>query len=517
MPVHRHRDRGAPSLRTRPAPDRREVRAPAEAAISATLTCAPTLEELRRIRGVARYLEVRADLAGDLAPDELRAGFDGGLVYTLRSADRGGREDASATSRRRRLESAAERYDLVDLELGRDLDPGLLARIPPHRRRISWHGPPATLAELRARFERMTEVPARLYLLAPAAVTVADGLAPLRLLGELGRTDVTAFATGHAGTWSRLLAPRLGARVIYGRLHDETEPGPISVGRLIADFGLPMMGRLRDLYGLVGGSVEHSLAPRIYNKGFRALGLPALCLPFSTADFDLFWRELAERGLPGLGIAPHGLTVVAPHKEAALEVATLSTQGAREAGAANSLVRAGGSWHAATTTRLLDPLADAGIHPSGRRVAVVGCGGAGRSIAGELHRGGAEVTIVNRGSQRGSFASRLLSLPWTALADFSPGDFDLIVHATPLADEIPFDPGAIASGAAVADLVYRDGTETALIAASRARGITALDGRRILASETAGQFELMTGQPMPPDAVSVAAAEADALGRVSGT
>src|SRR5688572_31310743 len=103
MPAHRHRDRGAASLRTRAAPGRREIGGPAEAAISATLTAAPTPEELRRIRGVARYLEVRADRAGDLDPGELRDGFDGGLVYALRSADRGGEEDGSATSRRRRL------------------------------------------------------------------------------------------------------------------------------------------------------------------------------------------------------------------------------------------------------------------------------------------------------------------------------------------------------------------------------------------------------------------------------
>jgi 3-dehydroquinate dehydratase/shikimate dehydrogenase len=289
----------------------------------------------------------------------------------------------------------------------------------------------------------------------------------------------------------------------------------MSVDRLASDYGLPMMGRLRDLYGMVGASVAGSLAPRIYNKGFRALGLPALCLPFPAADFGAFWSELVASGLPELGIAPRGLTVVTPHKEAALDVATLSTPGAREAGAANSLVRAGGAWYAATSTRLVDPLLRAGLDPRGRRTAVVGCGGAGRSIAGELQRGGADVTLVNRGTPRGEYACSLLGLPWTPLAHFAPGEFDLIVHATPLADEVPFDPGEISSRAAIVDLAYREGMETALIAAARARGLAALDGRRVLAGETACQFELMTGQPMPPDAVSIAAARPDALGSVT--
>ena len=292
----------------------------------------------------------------------------------------------------------------------------------------------------------MAAVSARLYLLAPVAATVADGLAPLKLLAELARTDVTAFATGSAGTWSRLLAPRLGARVVYGRLHDGGGPGPMSVGRLASDYGLPMMGRLRDVYGIVGGSVGASLAPRIYNKGFRALGLPALCLPFSAADFEPFWSELVERGLPELGITPRALTVVTPHKEAALEVATLRTIGADEAGAANSLVRAGRSWQAATTTRVVAPLEAADIDPGGRRAAIVGCGGAGRSVAAELHRAGAGVTLVNRGNPRGGFASELLGLPWVSLEEFAPEEFDLIVHATTLADEVPFDPTRVAAG-----------------------------------------------------------------------
>jgi 3-dehydroquinate dehydratase/shikimate dehydrogenase len=485
---------------------RREIRRPGEAAISVTLTEAPRPRDLAQVRGIARHLEVRADLAGEVDPRGLRERFEGGLVYSLRSAERGGKARDSIAERRRRLLAAAECYDVVDLELDRDLDAALLDRIPPERRRISWHGPATSLDELRARFARMAEVPARLYLLAPAAATVADGLAPLQLLAELGRSDVTAFATGPAGTWSRLLAPRLGARVIYGRLRERPGPGPMSVNRLSSDYGLPMMGHLRDLYGIVGGSVAGSLAPRIYNKGFRALGLPAICLPFATADFSLFWNELVERGLPGLGIAPRGLTVVTPHKEEALELVTLSTVGARAAGAANSLVRAGHSWQGATTTRIAEPLETAGIDPAGQRAAIVGCGGAGRSVAAELDRAGADVTLINRGASRGEYASRLLGMPWMPLGEFAPEEFDVIVHATTLDAETPFETSRIAESAVVVDLVYRESGETALMTALRARGLRALDGRAVLAGETARQFELMTGQPMPPDSVAIAAA-----------
>jgi 3-dehydroquinate dehydratase/shikimate dehydrogenase len=497
-----------PLVRYRATPRPAAIGRAREAAISVTVTEEPSADELAQIAGIARHLEVRADLAGDLDPGPLRERFEGSLTYSLRSAERGGRSDASPEERRARLTAASEHYDLVDLEHDRDMRPEILDLIPARRRRISWHGDPVGPGELRARFERMTAVPARLYLLAPRAETAAGGLPPMKLLASLDRRDVTAFATGPAGVWSRLLAPRLGARLTFARLRESEGPGPMTLRRLSSDYGLPVMGRLRDLYGLVGGSVAPSLAPRIYNKGFRALGLPALCVPFAVSDFHRFWSELVEDGLPSLGIAPRGLTVVTPHKESALEVADLSTVGAREAGASNSLVRAGRGWQAATTTRVVDPLEAAGINPAGRRVAIVGCGGAGRSVAAELIRAGAEVTIVNRGARRGDYASELLRLPWVPLADFSPRPFDLIVHATTLSDESPFDVGAIEPGTAVVDLVYRDGSQTALIDAVRARGLTAIDGRRVLASETGGQFELMTGQPMPADAVGIASGEA---------
>lgn len=138
------------------------------------------------------------------------------------------------------------------------------------------------------------ETPARLYLLAPVAESIADGLPPLRLLGSLARTDVTAFATGRAGTWSRLLAPRLGARVINGSSRESTEAGPPMVHELSADYGLPMMGPLRDLYGVVGGSVARSLAPRIYTRAFaRSPSPPSACRsrPSTSTSSGASWSS----------------------------------------------------------------------------------------------------------------------------------------------------------------------------------------------------------------------------------
>ncbi len=269
---------------------------------------------------------------------------------------------------------------------------------------------------------------------------------------------------------------------------------------LIEDLVPPSSEPVTAVFGIVGGSRHHSLAPSVFNTGFRELGLSAVYLSFFPVDFQSFWRET----LPRLAGPVRGLTVVRPHKEAAVGVAATTGGRAGRAGAANCLVRRPRGWHAANTSGLIDLLAAEGIEKRRLRTAVVGCGGAGRSIAAELSAHGATVTLVNRGSARGRYASLLLGLPWIPLRRFSARGFDLVVNATPLARELPFDPAELGPGSVIADLAYIAGEPTALIEAGRQRDLVAIDGRKVLAAETGAQFRLMTGRPLPPDAVRVA-------------
>ena len=51
------------------------------------------------------------------------------------------------------------------------------------------------------------------------------------------------------------------------------------------------------LFGVVGNPVAHSLSPRIHNTAYRALGIPALYLPFHAESFGDFWLEVVENGV----------------------------------------------------------------------------------------------------------------------------------------------------------------------------------------------------------------------------
>jgi 3-dehydroquinate dehydratase/shikimate dehydrogenase len=400
------------------------------------------------------------------------------------------------------LIAAAGSFDLIELEGELDLVPEVLNRIGPAQRLLSWRGSASGLEELHARFEALCRVEARLYALTPFVTRAIDALAPLQLLKALGRKDVLAYAVGEAGSWTRVLSPWVGAPVVLGGLvADKAREGQFTVEQLLRDYSLGQARTVRELFGIVGRGVLRSPSPRMHNMAYQALGLEALYLPFYAEDFSHFWSDTLLHGLEALGFPLRGLTVTSPHKEAALEIAGSASPLARCSGAANALVRREEGWYAETTDAVgaVAPLGTRGLCLKGLRVAVVGCGGAGRAAAAGLQQAGALVTLVNRGWERGQYAARLLGLPFIPLSEFSASSFALVVNATPCAtsrEDAPFLIERLTKGTVILDFVYGS-RPTPLVPSAQSQEHLAIDGQEVLLVEVHRQFQLMTGRQMP--------------------
>jgi 3-dehydroquinate dehydratase/shikimate dehydrogenase len=457
------------------------------------------------------WLEVRADLVGDLNPEWLHSHFRGNLIYALRSRAEGGNFEGDDHERQRRLREAAKRYDLVDLEGGRDLRSSILNDLPPLKRLVSWHGPATKESDLRAQFQQLSAVEARTYKLVSGAERAGDELAPLCFLSSLGRSDTVAFATGRSGFWSRLVAARLGSPMIFGAIgngnsngsRNGSRPhGEPSISRMIEDFGLPALAPLEEIYGIVGNPVHQSLSPRLHNAAYRSMGHPALFVPFHVDSFGDFWREVVTSGtLELLGMSIRGLTVVSPHKEAALLQSLATSPMSSRAGSTNIFVRDNGHWKADTTDPegVVVAIRSRKLKVEGKRAAVIGCGGAGRAVAAALDQAGAAVTLVNRGAKRGRLAVQLLGLPFVPLSSFTVDGFSILVNATPVGrddDQMPFELNDLTEDAVVVDLVYGS-NPTPLVTNTLARGRRAIDGREVLVIQVVRQFRKMTGREMP--------------------
>ena len=463
-----------------------------------------TASQLSSLPPSVKWLEVRADLVGDLDADWLRARFPGRLLYALRS-DRGRVAGSDPLDQRhRRLLKAALTYDRVEIEADTDLVPSLVDQIPFSRRLPAWYGRGDTSSDLRDGFEQLLSVSAEMYKLVTSPGSIAGELNSLCFLKQLGRSDVVVHSEGRLGFWTRIVGLQLGSPAVYGLVHsDAKNPGQPAITRLIEDYGLPAAARASELFAIIGDPIFHSLSPRLHNSAYRKENYPALFVPIRIENFAEFWREVVlSRRLDSIGLPLNGLTVASPHKEAARAIATGATATSVLADSSNILIRNNGWWNADTTDPDIVYVAthERSVKLRDKRAAVIGCGGAGRAIAAALMKSGAAVTLINRGRERGDYAAHLLGLSYVPLAQFSAENYDIVVNATPVGrDEplaAPFALESLRREAIIIDLVY-GARPTPLVEHSRAREQVVLDGRDVLMTQVRRQFEMMTGNKMP--------------------
>jgi shikimate dehydrogenase len=230
------------------------------------------------------------------------------------------------------------------------------------------------------------------------------------------------------------------------------------------------------LVGLLGDPIAGSLSPRLQNAAFAALALDWAYVPLPVTTGRL---AAAIEGLRAVGFA--GANVTIPHKRAAAALCDELDPGAERAGSVNTLVFTGGRIVGGST----DAAALGQLAPG--RAAVVGAGGAAAAWIDALEQRGAEVRVFSRS---GTWP------PETA-------DAELVVHATPVADGLLFEPRP---EQAIVDLAYRaDGEPTVLAAAARAAGCTTVvDGLDVLVRQGAASFERWTGVAAPVDVMRAA-------------
>jgi 3-dehydroquinate dehydratase/shikimate dehydrogenase len=464
----------------------------------------PSGAELSALPSSVGWLEIRADLVGDLNPEWLRENFKGQLIYALRSKDAGGESQDSPAERERRFQNAAPYFDRIELEANKDCAPKLLEEISAERRLISWYGPACDLSELKAQHAQLSLTPAANYKLVCRADKIRDEFAALSLLNALSRADTIAYSEGPLGFWSRLVALHLGAPAIYGAAPNAAlAPNEPTINKLIDDYGLPELRPIKEIFAIIGSPVFHSLSPRLHNAAYREMNYPGLFLPLHVQSFEEFWEAVVRsRVFDSLGLTLNGMTVASPHKEAALRTANNVSPMARQAESANILVRNNGCWSADTTDPEVIYMAnrERNVQVNRKRAAVIGCGGAGRAIAAALVQSGAGVTLVNRGAERGNHAAELLSLPYLPLPNFDAEGYDIVVNATPVGrdtDEVPFKVDRLSDDAVVIDLVY-GARPTPLVGSTLGREQIVIDGRDVLLTQVIRQFQMMTGKDMSP-------------------
>ena len=251
---------------------------------------------------------------------------------------------------------------------------------------------------------------------------------------------------------------------------------------------------------------------RIHNAAYQALGLDYTFVCFGVDD-----PVAGVQAIRTLGV--RGMNVSMPYKQAVMPHLDALDATARDIGAVNTINNVDGKLTGYNTDCVgaVRALEEAGPL-EGRRVAVLGAGGAARAVAYGVRGAGARVTIFNRTAERGRQLAEDFGLGFGgSLADFDASNFDVVVNATAAGFRAPdVNPleGRLAAHLLVMDAAFLP-LQTKLLRDAAALGCRTIAGTRMMLHQACGQVELYTGcERAPIDAMG--AALLDEIRRVEG-
>jgi shikimate dehydrogenase len=242
----------------------------------------------------------------------------------------------------------------------------------------------------------------------------------------------------------------------------------------------------------------------MHNAAFAALDLDWVYVAFPVPRGEAARAVEAARLL---GVV--GLSVTMPHKEDAAAACDELDADADALGAVNTITLATGKPVVGANTDgagFLAALRDEHVEPIGRRVLVLGAGGAARAIARALGDAGAVVTVAARRVEAARHAAALAGGIGLAFDAADVTVFDVIVNAPPLGmrgEPPPIDAASLRVGQFVYDAVYT--VETPLLRHARSQGIACAGGLNMLVHQGALAFECWTGREAPRDVMKRAA------------
>lgn len=273
---------------------------------------------------------------------------------------------------------------------------------------------------------------------------------------------------------------------------------------------------------VIGDPVSHSLSPLIQNAMIRALGLP---FEYSAVRVvrggTKEWLELAwARGYAGFN-------ATMPHKEALAKLMDVLSPDAAACASVNTVCIRNDKYYGFSTDGegFLQALADAEVSPAGKKVLLLGAGGAAKAVALSLAGAeAAEIVVCNRTAEKARLLTKAAPEVLRAAA-FTPETLRreaagaaLLVNCTSLGMEGTagqFEDfsflDALPPGAAVYDLIYRP-AETELLRLAKARGLRAANGLGMLIHQAILALEHFADAPLDQNRMYEAASWALATG-----
>lgn len=269
-----------------------------------------------------------------------------------------------------------------------------------------------------------------------------------------------------------------------------------------------------ELIGLMAYPIRHSSSPAMHNAAFAKLGLDYAYLAFEVDNDSL---EGAVQGIRSLKLV--GSNVSMPNKTVVHKYLDKLSPAAEMCGAVNTIVNEDGvlTGHITDGTGYMMSLKDNGVDVIGKKMTIVGAGGAATAIEIQAALDGvAEISIFNRKDEFWANAEetvRKINEKTNCKAQlFDLADLDklkeeiassyLFTNATgmgmkPLEGQtyIP-DKSFLRTDLIVSDVVYYP-RETELLRMAKEVGCKTMNGLGMMLFQGAAAFKMWTGEDMP--------------------
>ena len=263
-----------------------------------------------------------------------------------------------------------------------------------------------------------------------------------------------------------------------------------------------------ELTGVFGYPVDGNPSCVLEEAGYNALGLNYRYLTMKVKPEDL---KTAFEGAKAIGMK--GLNLTMPHKRAIIPLLDQLSEAAQIIGAVNTVINTDGTWLGENTDGkgFLISLEKEGILPEGKKITVLGAGGAARAIAVECALAGADrIIVINRNRERGEELAALINTRTKTRAEYLgwsqslgiPIDTQILVQATsiglyPNVDKKPdIDYNTITKEMVASDVVFNPVMPLFLKEAQK-KDAKIINGLGMLVYQGALNFKLWTGEEAP--------------------
>ncbi len=214
------------------------------------------------------------------------------------------------------------------------------------------------------------------------------------------------------------------------------------------------------LYPIIGDPIAQVKSPAGVSETLQQAGLNALVVPMhiSASHFAALAGQLTASS------NVDGMIITVPHKFSASQLCATVSNRAHFLGAVNTIRRnANGTWHGDMFDGLgyVSALRKNGCEPRGKKVLLLGAGGAGSAIAHALAEAQvAQLAVFDSDAARcNTLLQRLAQLELTTVSVGSrqPQGFDVVINATPMGmspmDSAPVDIAALQPHMFVGDVI----------------------------------------------------------------